>query len=385
ALDGAGAVEGVESRQVFQARGLVAAQDVAHAVGFKLEDAAHFRAREELVGGRVVQGQVREDELYATVLPDEVYSIVEDGEGGKAEEIHFEEAEFFERVHVVLRGDFLAVVFVERDELDEGLRRDDHAGGVSGGVAGEALEAAGHVHQLDVALVFFNGGAELGGFGQSLVQLDVQLDGDELGQAIHFAEGETEGAARVFDGGLGGERAEGDDLRHVFAAVGLGDVVNHLAAAPHAEINVDIGERDALGIQEALEEQAVLERVHVSDAERVAHQAAGGGAAPGADRNALRARVADEIPDDEEIAGRTHFLDDVDFVRQALLVFGERVQQKASGGDTLELGEAFGEALANGGFEVALGSMALGDAEFGERILDRLDFYVAARGDFRGA
>ena len=83
----------------------------------------------------------------------------------------------------------------------------------------------------------------------------------------------------------------------------LGDVVDHLAAAALAKVDVDVREGNALGIEEALKEQFVLERVDVRDVQRVSHQAARGRSAARAHGNALLARVADEIPDDQEIAG----------------------------------------------------------------------------------
>ena len=111
-----------------------------------------------------------------------------------------------------------------------------------GGVARETFEAAGHVHQFGEALVLFDGGAELRGFRERFFELDVQLGGYELGEAVHVAEGKVEGAAGVLNGGFGGEGAEGDDLGDVFAAVRAGDVINHLAAAAHAEVNINVGE-----------------------------------------------------------------------------------------------------------------------------------------------
>ena len=98
-------------------------------------------------------------------------------------------------------------------------------------------------------------------------------------------------------------RPEGDDLRDVLAAVLPRDVLDHLAAAPLAEVDVDIGQRDALGVQEALEDQVEVDRIDVGDPQAVGDQAAGGGAAARADRNALLARVADEVPDDQEVPG----------------------------------------------------------------------------------
>ena len=68
ALDGAGAVEGVEGGKVLDARGLIAAENVAHAVGFKLEDGGGVAAREEFVGGFVVEREIVDVELDAAIL-----------------------------------------------------------------------------------------------------------------------------------------------------------------------------------------------------------------------------------------------------------------------------------------------------------------------------
>ena len=112
--------------------------------------------------------------------------------------------------------------------------------------------------------------------------------GDQLGDAVDVGEAHVEHAAHVFDGGARAQRAEGDDLRHLLAAVFFGDVLDHFAAAVRAEIDVDIGHADALRIQEALEQQAVLQRIDIGDLHGVADQAAGGRAAARAHGNALR-------------------------------------------------------------------------------------------------
>ena len=46
----------------------------------------------------------------------------------------------------------------------------------------------------------------------------------------------------------------------------VGGVAHHLAAATVVEVDVDIGHRRALGVEEPLEQQAVLDRVDVGDA-----------------------------------------------------------------------------------------------------------------------
>ncbi len=74
------------------------------------------------------------------------------------------------------------------------------------------------------------------------------------------------------------------------------------------------------GFRETLEEEVVLERIDVGDAQRIGHQRSRGGAASRADRDAELARLADEVPDHEKVAGETHPLDDLDLALEPLPV-----------------------------------------------------------------
>ncbi len=138
---------------------------------------------------------------------------------------------------------------------------------------------------------------------ERLGQRHVERRRDLLGDLVDVGERHLEDAADVADHRLRLHRPEGDDLRDLLASVFLRDVVDHLAAAPLAEIDVDIRQRDAVGIQEALEDEVVVDRVDVRDPHAVRDEAARGGTAAWTDRNAFFARVADEIPDDEEVPG----------------------------------------------------------------------------------
>ena len=385
ALDGAGAIERVERGQVFEARGLITAQDVAHAAGLKLEDGGGIGACKKLIGGGIVERKRMEIDLHGAIGGDELHGIGENRERGQAEEIHLQQAEALESLHVVLRGDFFAIGFVERQQFGERLRRDDHAGGVRGGVSREAFQALGYFEKIPEALVAFDGGAKLAGLLEGFVERDVELVGNELGQTIHVAIRQIHGAAHVFERGFGGHGAEGDDLRDVVAAVFLGDVIDHFAAPPHAKINVDIGHGNAFGIEKALEEQIVLQRIDVGNFQRVTHQAARGRSASGADGNPLRARIAHEVPDDQEVAGVAHLHDHLDFILQALFVFRERAPQPALLGERFEIRQARGESFARDALEITIHRVALRHLEFGEGIAHRLDAHVAAFGDGRGA
>ncbi len=71
---------------------------------------------------------------------------------------------------------------------------------------------------------------------------------------------------------LRGHGAEGDDLADLVPPVLLGNVLDHLLAAVLAEVHVDIGHGDPLGVEEAFEKQVVGDRVDIGDPDGVGDQ-----------------------------------------------------------------------------------------------------------------
>ena len=136
--------------------------------------------------------------------------------------------------------------------------------------------------------------------------------GDQLGEPIDLAVGHLQRPAGVLQHRARLHRPEGDDLRDPVGAVALLDVAQHLAAPGFAEVDVEIRHRHALGVEEALEQQAQLDRIEIGDGERPGDDRAGAGAAAGADRNPLALRPFDEVGDDQEIGGEAHLDDDVE-------------------------------------------------------------------------
>src|SRR5262249_48113083 len=99
---------------------------------------------------------------------------------------------------------------------------------------------------------------------------------------------------------------EGRYLRDAVGAELLLDVFDDTIAAVLAEIDVEIGHGHALGIQEALEQQVVAQRIEVGDSEAVGDERACARTATGPDRNAVALRPVDEVGNDQEIAGKSH-------------------------------------------------------------------------------
>ena len=111
----------------------------------------------------------------------------------------------------------------------------------------------------------------------------------QLAQAVDLPIGHRQHPADVAQHGARLQFAEGDDLRDAVAAVFLLDVADHLVAPVLAEIDVEIGHRHPLGVEEPLEQQPEAQRVEIGDRQRPGDDRAGARAAPRADRNALRA------------------------------------------------------------------------------------------------
>ena len=150
--------------------------------------------------------------------------------------------------------------------------------------------------------------------------------GDAVGHRIAGLPEQHPG--RVLDRRLGLDRGVGDDLGDAVLAVLLRGVADHLAAPALVEVHVDVGHRDALGVEEPLEDQLVLDGVQVGDAERVGHQRAGGRAAAGTAPDAHRLGVLDEVGHHQEVAGEPHLDDDRDLVVGLLAVaVGDAVRE----------------------------------------------------------
>jgi hypothetical protein len=116
--------------------------------------------------------------------------------------------------------------------------------------------------------------------------------GHRLGDAVTDRVRIAEHPGRVLDRGLGLDGAEGDDLRDPVLAPTLRGVADDLTAAALVEVDVDVGHRDPVGIEEPLEDQPVQDRVQTGDPQRVGDQRAGRRATAGADGDAVGLRPA---------------------------------------------------------------------------------------------
>src|SRR5699024_3245432 len=104
------------------------------------------------------------------------------------------------------------------------------------------------------------------------------------------------------------------DHGHALVPVLLGDVVDHLGTAAIVEVDVEVRHGHAVRVQEALEDQAMLERVQLGDPQRVGHHGPGARTTPGAHPDAVVLGPVDEVGHHEEVPREAHGDDDVELV-----------------------------------------------------------------------
>ncbi len=340
-------VERDHGRQVVDRGGPELADVAAHARRLELEDARRLARGEQLERPAVVERDAVEVDLDAAVLADEVDRPAKDREVGEAEEVELEQAERLDAVHLDLGHEPVRVGrLLEGHELGQRLAGDHDPGGMRGGVPGHALELLGEVDQAAHLRVGVDQLAERRGGLDRLVELDAERVRDRLGDPVDVAVAHAEDPPDVADRRPGEHRAERDDLGDVVLAVFLADVGDDLLAPAVLEVHVDVGHRHPVGVEEALEREAVEDRVDRRDAEGVGHDRARG-AAPAGRLDALLAGEPDEVRHDEEVARVAHREDHAELVVEARLELRR------------DLAVAAGQAALALGPEPALGRLAV--------------------------
>ena len=312
-------VERDHGRQVVDRRGLELADVAPHPRRLQLEDAGRLAGRQQLERLPIVQRDPVQVDLDAAVRPDQVHRLAQDRQVREAQEVELEEPQRLHPVHLALGHRGVRVGrLLERHQVGQRLAADHHPGRVRRCVPGHAFELPREVDDATDRRLRGVHLAELGAQLQRVLQADAELVRDRLRDAVHVPVPVPQDAAHVPDGRPGEHRPERDDLGHVVGAVLLGDVVDHLLAAAVLEVHVDVRHRHAVGVEEALEREPVVDRVHGRDPQRVRDDRAGR-APPAGGLDALLAGEPHEVGHDQEVACVAHGDDDPQLVVQARL------------------------------------------------------------------
>ena len=180
--------------------------------------------------------------------------------------------------------------------------------------AGQAFEFFRSFVKTGHRWIVLNRRLQVGIFLLGGSQGDAQLRRNHLGHAVGVAITHPENPSAVADHRFGTKGAKGDDVADAAFAVFLADVFDDFRPARLAEVDVDIRRTDTFGIEEPFENQAEAQRVAIGNPQRISHQRAGGRSASRTDRNAVVLGPFDEVPDDQEVAEKTHLRHDLHLV-----------------------------------------------------------------------
>ena len=318
----AGTVQGADGRDVFEVVGLHELEEVTHTATIQLEDAEGVASSQQLVGLLVVEGQVVEVRVRLAVERNVLKGVRHDGQVAQTQEVHLQQAQRLARRVVELRDDRAVLrALHDRDDVGERVGAHDDRTRVHTPLARQALQAESVLDDLVRVGVLLVELTELRGLGVALVLLiedavdrDVLAHdrrGQRLGELLADLEVLAEDTRGVLQGLLGLNRAVGDDLADAVLAVLALDVSDDLVAPAFVEVDVEVGHRDSLGVEEALENQAVLEGVKLGDLQGVGNHRTRARATPRSHSDPLRLRPVDVVGDREEVAGEAHLDDDV--------------------------------------------------------------------------
>ena len=108
--------------------------------------------------------------------------------------------------------------------------------------------------------------------------------------------------------------SKGDDLCHPVVTVFFRDVANDFRAPALIEVDIEVGHRDTIGVEESLEDQTVNDGVQLSDFHGIGRHGSRSRTAARAHPNAIGLCPVNEVGNNEEVAGESHLGDDADFI-----------------------------------------------------------------------
>ena len=292
-------------------------QHLRHAGGFKLEDTLRLAPGKHRIGVRIIVVDACHTEIRVLTAHSRL-GIVDDCQGAQPQKVHLQKAQPLDLHHIEL-GDRQTVIGRKRHIFGGRVTGNDNTGRMGRRMARHTLHLQRGVDQIMDLRVSVIKRLQVRADLKCLFQRHFQIRRDQLCHPIHILIAHAHNTAHIAHCSAGGHRAKGHDLGYMVAAVFLVYIVDDLLTALVAEVNIEVGHRDALRIQEAFKNQVIADGVNVGNANAVGSQAARAGAAPRPHGNVVAFGIVDEVVDDEVIVRVPHRLDDIDLIGQTFL------------------------------------------------------------------
>ncbi len=165
---------------------------------------------------------------------------------------------------------------VQGDQIDERFRSNHDPGCVHSAVASKPFKARGSLYQQSHILIALHELEQLWGVLERLFNCDVEFVRYQLGNPVDVSEGHPHHSTHITHRRFCLEDVERSDLGHRIFAIKIPYVVNHLVSPALAKINVDIGHRYSVRIEESFEKQIEFHWIDISDSEGVGNKGTSG-------------------------------------------------------------------------------------------------------------
>jgi len=237
-------------------------------------------------------GRVAYVHIDALVFPDQLYAVVDVPDAALAQDVELVKADILRRVHVELNDRKALGRHFQCRKIGNRLFGDQDAAGMHAALVGIFLEhRAVSLYHLDHAVAVVR--------GHRVFRQGIELI---LGQPEDLADFAEDGAVLELDVGA----AKGD----MVPAVSAEDVFQHRVAFLPGPVDVEIGRRLAVQVQEALEIEVEFQGADVGYFQAVGNDGVGPAAAPDVQEAPAHA-VAHDVPGNQEIAAESQFVDDL--------------------------------------------------------------------------
>ena len=195
--------------------------------------------------------------------------ILNHSQSPESQEIHLQKSQFLQRGHCKLGGDCTVRrpgkrnIFIHRLLTDHDSRRVHRA------VAGKSFQTLRHINQILHLLIVFICSPQLRILLQGLVDRNIKLLRNHLGDAVHKGIWQIHHTPHIPDNASCRQRTESHDLHDSVLAVFAHNIIDYFLSSLETEVNVDIRHGHTLRIQESFKKKLIPDRIDGSDFQAV--------------------------------------------------------------------------------------------------------------------
>ena len=311
-------VQSHQRNQILKAFGSQIHNQLGDTCRLQLENAGGFTAAQHSAGCLICQRNVININLFTRSFADKANAITDNSQRAQTQKVHLQQAKLFHFIFIVLGDDATITALLQRYVIFHIMRRNNNTSSMRACITRQALYALRKINQLLDLWARIVRLTEVLAAVQRLLQRNAQLTRNQLGDFVDLTIAHAKRLADVAHCRARLQCTEGNNLRHTLLSVTAYYIIQHLIALYIAEVGINIRHTYTFRIQEAFEQQMITQRFNIRYTQQIGHDTACGTATTRPNRNIMAAAIIDKIPDNEEVAGVAHRIDDVQLKVQTL-------------------------------------------------------------------